>query len=278
MVEVLTIGNEEIASRPFDELNSSQLTMPIDILWPFPPDQWSLGATDVHLWAARLDLPSGSLVRLAAILSQDESERAARFRFDTHRNRFIAVRGILRSLLRSYLLSPPDELRFEYGLNGKPTLAGRFADSGLSFNLAHSEDLALIAVTRIGPIGVDVEQIRPVTDADELVARFFSPRESALFQMLPDPERNAAFFNLWTRKEAWLKATGEGIAHSLNRVEVTFLPGEPARILGLPEKPELNNHWALRELTPATGFVGAVALPDLQFSICNYQFVTPALL
>jgi 4'-phosphopantetheinyl transferase len=278
MVEVLTIENEEIAFWPFEGLLSSQFTMPKHILWPLPPDRFSLGATDVHIWAARLDLPSEALVRFASILSQDESDRAARFRFDTHRNRFIAARGILRSLLGAYLHSPPEELRFEYGSNGKPTLATPFASSGLSFNLAHSEDFALIAVTRLGQIGVDVEQIRPLTDVDELVARFFSPRETALFQTLPTSQKNAAFFNLWTRKEAWLKAIGEGIAHSLNRVEVTFLPGEPAQLLALPETPGLKVDWALRELTPATGFVGAVALPDLQCSICNFQFAIPELL
>ena len=278
MVEVLTIENEEIAFCPFEGLLSSQFTMPNRILWPLPPDRWSLGATDVHVWAARLDLPSEALVRLASFLSHDESQRAACFRFDTHRDRFIAARGILRSLLGHYLHSGPGKLQFEYGPNGKPTLAAPFAESGVTFNLAHSEDLALIAVTRLGPIGVDVEQIRPVSDVDELVARFFSPRETALFQTLPTSQKNAAFFNLWTRKEAWLKATGEGIAHSLNRVEVTFLPGEPAQLLGLPETPGLKVDWALRELTPATGFVAAVALPDLQFSICNYQFLIPELL
>jgi 4'-phosphopantetheinyl transferase len=278
MVEVLTIGNEEIEFWPFEGLISSQFTMPNHILWPLPPDRISLGATDVHVWAACLDLPSETLVRLASILSQDESQRADRFRFDTHRNRFIAARAILRSLLGTYLRSAADALQFEYGPNGKPTLAAPFVESGLSFNLAHSEDLALIAVTRLGPIGVDVEQSRPVTDVDELVARFFSPRETALFQTLPTSQKNAAFFNLWTRKEAWLKATGEGIAHSLNRIEVTFLPGKPAQLLGLPETPGSKSDWALRELIPATGFVGAVALPDLQISICNYQFVIPELL
>jgi 4'-phosphopantetheinyl transferase len=278
MAEVLTIGSEETPSLPFDELNSSRFTMPNEILWPLPPDRLSLGASDVHVWAARLDLPSEAPVRLAAILSNQERERATRFRFETHRGRFIAARAVLRSILAAQLDCAPNELQFEYGPNGKPTLAARFVESGLSFNLAHSEDLALIAVTRLGPIGVDVEQNRPVTDVDELVARFFSQRESALFQRLPHTQRNTAFFNLWTRKEAWLKATGEGIAHSLNRVEVTFLPGEPAQLLGLPEGPEVKSNWALRELTPATGFVGAVAFPDLQFSICNYQFVIPELL
>jgi 4'-phosphopantetheinyl transferase len=275
MVEAITIGSEEIASWPFDELNLSQFMLPEKILWPPPPAQPSLRATDVHIWAAHLDLSLENLARMASILSDEEQKRAARFRIERHHNRFIAARGILRSLLATYLDCAADELLFEYGQNGKPALTVPFAGSGLAFNLAHSQDLALVAVTRLGPIGVDVEQIRPMADADELVERFFSPRENALFQTLPDEQKSIAFFNLWTRKEAWLKATSEGIAHSLNRVEVTFLPGEPAQLLALPQKPTSNSDWVLRELAPTTGFVGAVALPNVQFSILNFQFSIP---
>jgi 4'-phosphopantetheinyl transferase len=274
MAEVLTIGSEETASSPIAKLNSSQFTMPNDILWPLPPHRLSFGASDVQVWATRLDLPSEALPRFAAILSNQERERAARFRFETHRGRFIAARAVLRSILSTHLDCAPEDLQFEYGPNGKPTLT----ESGLFFNLAHSEDLALIAVTRLGPIGVDVEKIRPMADADALVARFFSPRETALFQTLPAAQKNGAFFNLWTRKEAWLKATGEGIAHSLNRVEVTFLPSEPANLVALPESSGPREAWILRELLPARDFVGAVALPNLQFSICNFQFPIPELL
>jgi len=275
MVEALTIGSEEIASWPFNELNLSRFMAPNEILWPLPPARCSLGASDVHVWAAHLDLNLEALARLAAILSGEEQQRAARLRFERHHNRFIAARGILRSLLATYLDCAPDLLQFGYGPNGKPALSGPFAMSGLSFNLAHSENLALIAVSHSGPLGVDVEYIRPLSDTDELVARFFSSRENALFRALPDGQKNAAFFNLWTRKEAWLKATGEGIAHSLNRVEVTFLPGEPAQLLALPEKPTLNCDWVLRELTPRTGFVGAVAFPNVQFSMFKFQFSNP---
>jgi len=275
MVEALTIGSEEIASWPLNELNLSRFMAPNDILWPLPPARCSLGASDVHVWAAHLDLNLEALARLAAILSEEEQQRAARLRFERHHNRFIAARGILRSLLATYLDYAPDLLQFGYGPNGKPALSGPFARSGLSFNLAHSENLALIAVSHSGPLGVDVEYIRPLSDTDELVARFFSSRENALFRALPDGQKNAAFFNLWTRKEAWLKATGEGIAHSLNRVEVTFLPGEPAQLLALPEKPTLNRDWVLRELTPRTGFVGAVAFPNVRFSMFKFQFSNP---
>jgi 4'-phosphopantetheinyl transferase len=249
-----------------------------DILWPPPPARRSLGKTDVHVWAAHLALPPGTLGTLASVMSDDELQRAARFRFELHRNRFVAARGILRSLLAAYLDCTPDKPQFVYGANGKPALAGGFAESGLFFNIAHSEDIALIALTRVGPIGIDVEHIRAIRDAGELVERFFSERENALFQALPDDQKSAAFFNLWTRKEAWLKATGEGIGHSLNRVEVTFLPGQPARLLAVPEKSGLFSDWALCELTPANGFVGAIALPNVQFSISNFKYSNSELL
>src|SRR5882672_6016741 len=146
MVEALTIGSEEIASWPLNELNLSRFMAPNDILWPLPPARCSLGASDVHVWAAHLDLNLEALARLAAILSEEEQQRAARLRFERHHNRFIAARGILRSLLATYLDYAPDLLQFGYGPNGKPALSGPFASSGLSFNLAHSENLALIAV------------------------------------------------------------------------------------------------------------------------------------
>jgi 4'-phosphopantetheinyl transferase len=277
MAEALTIGVEEIASWPFDELNLPQFMVANDIFWPQTPAGGSPRGTDVHVCAAHLDLPLETLARFASILSEEEQERAARFRFETHHNRFVAGRAVLRSILAAHLDCAPDELDFNYGPNGKPALSGRLAQSGIFFNLAHSEDLALIAVTRVGPIGVDVERIRPMSEADDLVERFFSARENTLFQTLPEDQKCAAFFNLWTRKEAWLKATGEGIGDSLNRVEVTFLPGESPQFLALPQESGVFNNWALRDLAPANGFVGAVALPNVQFSIRNSQFSTPEL-
>ncbi|HEV2393476.1 MAG TPA: 4'-phosphopantetheinyl transferase superfamily protein [Verrucomicrobiae bacterium] len=168
-------------------------------------------------------------------MSDDEIQRAGRFHFEQHRNRFIAGRGLLRAVLARYLCAAPKQIKFAYGTNGKPCLAKSTGGDNLEFNLAHSEDVALLAVTRTFPVGIDVERIRPMPDAAELVARFFSPRESAIFRGLPSEEQSSAFFSLWTRKEALLKATGEGIGHLLNQVEVSFLPGEPVRIIRMPE-------------------------------------------
>jgi len=206
-----------------------------DIHWPLPPPDWAPAATETHVWAVPLDVAPAALAEFHDTLAPVERERAASFHFPLDRNRFVVGRGTLRQVLAHYLQIDPSQVEFSYGPYGKPLLMDNGRESDLHFNLAHSGGLALLAVTRAGKIGVDLERVRPLDDAQELVTRFFCPREIAAFQTLPEDQKPAAFFNLWTRKEAWLKATGEGIAHSLNRVEVSFLPGEPARLLHLPE-------------------------------------------
>jgi 4'-phosphopantetheinyl transferase len=228
--------------------------------WPPPPKHWSLRENELHVWAASLDVNDAQLNRFAVNLSSLEAGRASRFHFPRHRDRFIAGRGFLRAVLGHYLRTEPGTLEFSYGAQGKPALAGVHARNGLHFNLAHSEDLVLLAVTHANSVGVDVERVRTLRDPEELVARFFSPRESAAFRKVSPDRKPAAFFNLWTRKESWLKATGEGIGGSLHLVEVSFLPGEPARFLNLPVPVTEKKSWALYDLRPAHGFVGALAI------------------
>jgi 4'-phosphopantetheinyl transferase len=237
-------------------LNSSAET----IHWPARSGAPPLAPDGIHVWATSLAAPPDILKNFATVLSPDETARANKFKFEKHRNRFIAGRGALRQILASYLPLNPAGLRFVYSTNGKPALAAELADSGIHFNLAHTEDLALFAVTRIATVGVDVEGIRPVSDVDALVARFFSERENEAFQKVPDTEKAAAFFNLWTRKEALLKATGEGITRSLDLVEVSFLPGESARLLAISGDTVKAAEWSLHELSPAPDFVGAIAI------------------
>jgi len=166
----------------------------------------------------------------------------------------------MRMLLGRYLQAEPANLEFVNGPHGKPFLTGAFADSFLNFNLAHSENLALLALTRAGMLGVDIERIRPLDDAAQLVDRFFSTGESAAFQKLPPEQKSLAFFNLWTRKEAWLKATGEGIGYLLNVVEVSFIPGEPAQFISLPGNAQTTEPWVIHNLDPAPGFAAALAV------------------
>jgi 4'-phosphopantetheinyl transferase len=237
-------------------LNSPAAT----IQWPARADVPLLADNEIHVCATTLSVPPEALARFAATLSPDETERAGKFKFEKHRNRYIAGRGALRNILAQYLHANAADLRFIQLENGKPALAENFAKAGIHFNLAHSENLALIAVTQLGMVGVDVEYVRPIKEMDALVARFFSPRENDAFQKIPDNEKPAAFFNLWTRKEALLKATGEGITRSLSLVEVSFLAGEPARLLAISGDAAKAAQWSLRDLSPATGFTGAVAI------------------
>jgi len=223
-----------------------------------------LAPDEVHVWAASLDLSPQRLEMLEKSLSAEEGHRAARFRFDLHRHRFIAGRGLMRQILSRYLNSAPGDLEFSYGPHGKPLLAGRWVGCALHFNLAHSEGLGLFAVTSHDSVGIDVERIRAMDDAEELVERFFSLTEASAFRNLPASERPLAFFNLWTRKEAWLKATGEGIGNALHRVEVSFLPGTPARLERLPADLGDPLVWSLHDLAPAAHFAAALAVHSVK--------------
>jgi 4'-phosphopantetheinyl transferase len=240
--------------------------------WPEPPGLPDLDQNAVHVWAAALD---GEASSVEGFLTPAELDRAARFHFDLHRRRFIVGRGSLRVILGRYLQAESRTLEFSYGPHGKPALAGAFAASGLYFNLAHSEDLALLAVTRLGPVGVDLEKVGPLDDMDELVARFFSPRENSRFAQLSKEQKPSAFFNLWTRKEALLKATGEGIGQSLNQVEVSFLPGEPAKLLTLPDHFSQGTRWSLHNLHLDDHFAGALVVDGEKINLRCWRWNQP---
>lgn len=235
------------------------------IQWPKPPGGFSLGARDVHVWAAPLLMLPEQTAAYESSLSPDELTRAGRFLFERDRRRFIIGRGILRAMLGSYLQRHPAQIQFTYTQRGKPCLSGLSSNEELHFNLAHSEELAIFAVSRIRGIGIDVEKLRPMSDVEGIAERFFSEHESRQLQSLPAPEKQAGFFNLWTRKEAWLKATGEGIGEMLNQVEVSLRPGEPARLVSIFNDAHAATTWSLRELIPATGYTGALAVPATDF-------------
>jgi 4'-phosphopantetheinyl transferase len=240
----------------------SETEIPSNILWPRSTETAPPSENAVHIWAAELDDPNLSN---GEALSIDEQKRAEQFRFDVHRKRFIAGRSFLRTTLGSYLQTDPTHIEFAYNERGKPSLTGKIFGHTLRFNLAHSENLALLAVAIGREVGVDVEKIRPVRDFDEIAARFFSANETSALRSLPAAQQQTAFFHLWTRKEAWLKATGEGISGLLNQVEVSCEPEETAQILRVPSGFE--NDWVLVDLLPANSFVGALAVPAKKISI-----------
>lgn len=194
--------------------------------------------------------------RARAVLSGDELARSSRFVFDRHRNRYLARRLALRELLGRYLDRAPSDVRFAYGSHGKPELPGE----ALRFSVAHSGDLAVVGLTEQDRLGVDVERIRELQDVDSLAPRVFSKAELQVFHALADPSRSQAFFNCWTRKEAFVKAVGDGLSHPLDEFTVTLRPGEGARLLEVEGSPRRAAAWSLFALSPMDGWVGAVAV------------------
>ena len=230
------------------------LPVPIDLI---------LSPDEVHIWRIDLDQPQAKLQDFTATLSGDELARAQRFYFEEHRQRFIAGRGILRSILGRYLGITAGEVQFDYQARGKPVLAAKFADSGLWFNLSHSAGLGLCGVS-YRQIGIDLEYIRPMSDLEALAQRFFLPREYDVVRSLPPYEQQQVFFRYWTCKEAYLKATGEGIAQ-LEQVEVLLSLTEAASL-------QTSDDWSLQELIPADNYVAAVAVAGDDWQLKCWQY------
>jgi 4'-phosphopantetheinyl transferase len=217
-----------------------------------------LGPREVHVWSAPLDRERSVIETLERRLTSDERERAERFYFEQDREHFIVARGLLRGLLAAYLGLDPIGLRFVYGPQGKPALASP-SRSCLRFNVSHSCGIALFAVAEDRAVGVDLEYYRPWLATDEVAERFFSAAEVDSLRGLAGPARQQAFFHCWTRKEAYLKARGDGLAFGLDRFDVSLVPGEPPRLVSVDGHPGEVARWSLFDLRPERRFVGALA-------------------
>lgn len=223
--------------------------------WQPPADVVELPAGMVHLWRASLARPTAQRLRLAQFLAPDELERAARFHFAHDRQEYVVGRGLLRWLHGRYRHILPTDIRFTYNDYGKPSVA---QDDGWQFNISHSHGKILIGFCRSAEIGVDIEQIRLPDHADELARRFFSAAEAAAFALARPEQRAEAFFNCWTRKEAYIKAIGEGLSCPLSDFDVALLPEEPARLQRIRGDERLAAGWTMWSLTPFPGYRGAV--------------------
>lgn len=238
--------------------------------WEQSPESPALTKDDVHVWKASLDRTPSEINSLKQTLTPDEQKRANRFRFEKHRDRFIVGRGVLRTILGGYLDRHPDQLRFQYAPYGKPSLSAEV--DALSFNLSHSHDLALYAVTKEREIGVDVEFIRKNINLLGIAKRLFSEREYAQLQSLPQSCQLQIFFDCWTRKEAFIKAKGEGFSLPLREFDVSIAPGEPAELLRTEWKPDEAALWSLKSLNPAPGYAAAVAVKGKHWNLRNWGF------
>jgi 4'-phosphopantetheinyl transferase len=222
-----------------------------------------LSPGEIHVWSIRLDPPPHRVEQLSRLLEEDEQARAGRFRFDRHRRQYAVGRGALRTLLAAYLGTRPELVRFSYGPRGKPFLAvsqGGTVAGGLQFNLSNSDEMALVGFVQGVEIGVDIEFMKPMPDCEQISERFFSLSEREVLRSLPPEVKEEAFFNCWTRKEAYLKAVGEGLAAPLDSFDVTLAPGDPPRMLTLEGDAARAARWTFRHFRPAEQYIGALAI------------------
>ncbi|HKP77029.1 MAG TPA: 4'-phosphopantetheinyl transferase superfamily protein [Longimicrobiaceae bacterium] len=228
--------------------------------WLPGPARPRLAEGEVHVWRASLLASPGELARLHELLSDEEKVRAARFRYDLHRGRFIAGRGIQRLLLARYLDADPAALRYRQAAHGKPMLDGPAAESGIRFNVTNAEDGLLLALATGRELGVDLEPLHRAVDRDAVARRFFSVPENEVYDTIPEEQRDAAFFTCWTRKEAYIKAVGDGLSMPLDCFDVTLRPGEPARLLATRGDPQQVERWTMRALDPGPGWLAALVV------------------
>lgn len=238
----------------------SALTLTFDTSWTSPPKDLILGDDEVHVWRAVLDVQASRVQSLRRTLTADERARAERFHFQKDSEQFIVARGLLRTILARYLDVDPRQLRFAYSSYGKPSLAGEFNADALCFNLSHADGLALYAVTRGRQLGIDTERVRADLVDDQVAERFFSTQEVAALRALPGNMQSLAFFNCWTRKEAYIKARGEGLSLPLDQFDVSLAPGTPVALLRTYGDHREASRWSLRELALETGSVAALAV------------------
>jgi 4'-phosphopantetheinyl transferase len=228
--------------------------------------EWEQIGDGIHVWHAALERDADSLNRLEVTLSLDEKARADRFHFANDRKRFVAARGLVRTLLGKYLQRPPASLEFSYGKHGKPFLSGENISSGLCFNVSHSAGVAAYAIARGRNLGVDVELVRAEFGGENIARRYFSSHEVSDLLTLPAEGRAKGFFHCWTRKEAYLKATGMGLQIPLDSFAVSLLPDRPAEFLEGVE-----SRWHLAAYDPVEGYVAALVYDGAP---CGIQYIS----
>jgi len=232
--------------------------------WPQPPAQLPALQSSIHVWAVRLDDASVDLDRAGAVISPDERERAARFKFARDRRRYLIAHVALHEILYRYLPVVPAGLSFDIGANGKPSLPQALAPSGVEFNLSHSNDMALLAVCHQRQVGVDIEYVKEPFEFQEVAERFFTPKEVAALRGLPASLQRQAFFKCWTSKEAFLKAKGTGLSGELDEVEIALSGDGQVRITANVPK------WSLAELDSIDGYEAALVVGGAPVAICYY--------
>ena len=226
-----------------------------------PKQLWNnpcrLSPAEIHVWCSPLDAPYTCIQKIYNTLSDLEKQRAGALRLPEHRRSFIAAHGLLRTILALYHPTDAERIELAYGPNGKPRLA---PEGRVKFNLSHCEDLALVAVNLDRELGIDLERIRPIADLENIARTFFSPGECRDLFSLGFEQRTAAFFTCWTRKEAYVKATGAGLSCPLDSFRVTVVPGENPGFIGIDGSPSEAVNFTLHDVRPSAFHAAALAV------------------
>jgi 4'-phosphopantetheinyl transferase len=230
----------------------------------------TLPVNEVHVWRDSLSRPPAEVARLRGLLAPEERRRADRYRFERHRSRYIVGRATLRLLLARYLDVAPAELKIGYGEFDKPYLAGGVG--GLNFNLSHSGTVVLYAFAAAGELGIDVELYDANVVRERIAERFFSPSEVAVLRSLPTDAQPRAFLTCWTRKEAFVKARGDGLSLALDSFDVTLSPDVPAALVRTAWSSEESGRWSVEDLSDSrAGYVAAVAMRGKGWHVVERQ-------
>jgi 4'-phosphopantetheinyl transferase len=242
-------------------------------LWLPAPSNLALSQNDIHVWCVRLNTARPRIRKLQNTLTIEEVKKANRFRSEKDRERHIVARGVLRDILGRYLNTPPEQLRFTKGKHGKPALSLDQGDLGLHFNMSDSHHLVVYAVTRYRQVGIDLEHIQPIPEMEQIVERFFSIPEKEAFLAISPHERLDAFYRGWTRKEAYIKAKGQGLSIPLHQFEVSIASGEKAALLNVYGDRKEASLWSLHEITPAPEYIATIALEGHDWQLSCWQWV-----
>ena len=245
---------------------------PAPVPWSPPPESLLLLVNEVHVWRACLSQPHAYIHQLRDVLAADEQVRAARYSSVRMRAHFIIVRGLLRTIIGRYRGLDPQQLRFQYGVHGKPALAVEDGGDMVRFNVSHAHELVLIAVTRDHEVGIDIEFVHRRRAERQIAERFFSAQEVAVLRALPEHMQHEAFYHCWTRKEAHVKARGIGLALPLNRFTVSVSPEEPAILIDTLDDPSGMASWTLEMIAPGCGYVAAIAVEGTIARLRQWQW------
>ena len=215
---------------------------------------------EVHIWRTSLDRPRAEVQHLQKSLSADEHAKCARFRHPEDRDRFIVARGLLRVMLGHYLGRQPTQVHFRYGPHGKPEVAGESEIDTIRFSLSHSQGTALYAFALGREVGVDLEGVRPHPMDEQIAQHYFSRGENETLRNLPPGDRHRAFLHFWTRREAYLKARGDGLTVLPRLANLSLVPGEPVGLAGADEDSQQAPRWFLTELDLGPAYIAALVV------------------